>query len=227
MEVLRYGSKGIGVELLQSTLKKLGFYTGEVDGIFGGETRNAVLTFQKEFGITVDGIVGSRTWSKLMPYIEGKVGTIVPTDMSYSYRIMMMNIDALRNKYSFIVVGNYGSSVLGRGIPYIRLGIGAREVFYSASMHANEWINSVIMMKFVEDYAIAYQSDKEIYNKRIRDLYNEVSIYIAPMVNPDGVDLVVGDLNRNSEAYRNARTIAANYPNLPFPNAWKANILRN
>ena len=229
MKVLKYGSTGIDVELLQSTLKKIGFYNGNVDGIFGNQTRDAVYAFQREYGIRVDGIVGDQTWNKLMPYINGKVGTIVPTDMSYPYRIMMMNLNALKDKYPFLVIGSYGESVLGRSLPYVRLGNGPKQLFYSASMHANEWINSVVMMKFIEDYAIAVENKESnidpILSDNIKKLYDETTIYIAPMLNPDGVDLVVGDLDRNSAAYRNAKTIANNFPNIPFPSGWKANIL--
>ena len=225
MGILRYGSRGIEVELLQSTLKKLGFYTGQVDGIFGTQTRDAVYRFQTEFGLNTDGIVGRLTWNKLMPYINGTVGTIVPTDMSYPYWLLTMNIEALKNKYPFIQVGSFGQSVLGKSLLYIRLGRGSNNVFYHASMHANEWINSVVMMKFIEDYADAYENNTEIAGENIRELYDKTSIYIAPMVNPDGVDLVLGALNTNSAAYRNARTIASNYPSIPFPDGWKANIL--
>lgn len=229
MKVLKYGSTGIDVELLQSTLKKIGFYNGNVDGIFENQTRDAVYAFQREYGIRVDGIVGDQTWNKLMPYINGKVGTIVPTDMSYPYRIMMMNLNALKDKYPFLVIGSYGESVLGRSLPYVRLGNGPKQLFYSASMHANEWINSVVMMKFIEDYAIAVENKESnidpILSDNIKKLYDETTIYIAPMLNPDGVDLVVGDLNVNSVAYKNAKTIANNFPNIPFPNGWKANIL--
>ncbi|MBQ9279938.1 MAG: hypothetical protein IJ215_02680 [Clostridia bacterium] len=154
-------------------------------------------------------------------------GTIVPTDMSYPYWVMQMNIEALKTKYNFLEILSMGKSVLNKDLTVIRLGRGPKEVFYSASMHANEWINSVVMMRFIEDYAEAYRTNSSLFGQNTRNLFERVSIYVAPMVNPDGVDLVVGALNTNTTAYKNARTIAANYPVIPFPNGWKANILRN
>ncbi|MEM9926924.1 MAG: peptidoglycan-binding protein [Cyanobacteria bacterium P01_D01_bin.50] len=63
--VLCFGSKGEDVEYLQRRLNGIGFGSLVVDGEFGVNTESAVKKFQKYYGLTVDGIVGTLTWAKL------------------------------------------------------------------------------------------------------------------------------------------------------------------
>ena len=63
--VLAWGSRGEQVRLVQQKLKEYGYLSGSVDGIFGQETYNAVLWFQRKNGLTVDGRVGSATAAAL------------------------------------------------------------------------------------------------------------------------------------------------------------------
>ncbi len=63
--VLREGSIGAEVTKLQEGLKKLNFYSGSIDGIFGAKTKLAVINFQSTQRLVTDGIVGEKTWSKL------------------------------------------------------------------------------------------------------------------------------------------------------------------
>lgn len=60
-ESLRRGSRGDLVTTLQKRLKTWGYYTGNVDGIFGSQTEQAVKYFQRKNGLAVDGIVGPAT----------------------------------------------------------------------------------------------------------------------------------------------------------------------
>ena len=64
-ELLRYGSRGESVRQVQSRLNKLGYWCGTADGIFGVNTRSAVRRFQSAKGLSVDGIVGPKTYSAL------------------------------------------------------------------------------------------------------------------------------------------------------------------
>ena len=98
METLKIGSSGNIVQYLQSTLKLLGFYSGNIDGIFGNQTRQAVLIFQREFGISQDGIVGANTWEKMSTFFY-----IVPTDVSYGSNILSINLDGFSRKFPFFL----------------------------------------------------------------------------------------------------------------------------
>jgi len=224
MDILRLGSNGPIVEFLQNILQKLGYYSGNIDGIFGTQTQSAVIQFQREYGLVVDGIVGIATWNALSPYINGELGFIVPTNIKYSSKILKINIDTLKRLYPFIEINSAGKSIMGKDILYIKIGNGTNEVFYSGAIHANEWITAPLLMKFLADYCYCYVKNLPIYGYNARELFNYTTIYIMPMVNPDGVDLVTGEINRNSSLYTNTARIAGFYPNIPFPDGWKANI---
>ena len=62
---LRVGSRGEEVRQLQTKLKRWGYYSGAVDGIFGPMTREAVRSYQAQRGLTADGIAGPMTWAAL------------------------------------------------------------------------------------------------------------------------------------------------------------------
>ncbi|SKC58475.1 spore cortex-lytic enzyme [Maledivibacter halophilus] len=70
-ETLYWGSRGNEVILLQSTLKKWGYYDGPIDGVYGGGTFTAVKKFQSKNGLGVDGVVGSQTAKALGLRIDG------------------------------------------------------------------------------------------------------------------------------------------------------------
>jgi peptidoglycan endopeptidase LytE len=79
---LRYGSRGANVSSVQSRLKKLGYYTGSIDGIFKGGTQAAVKKFQRAAHLSADGVVGPRTRAALFSSTAVKasntrVGTIM------------------------------------------------------------------------------------------------------------------------------------------------------
>ncbi len=55
---------------IQRALKKAGYYNGAIDGKVGPGTRDAIASFQKDNGLTADGVCGRGTWAKLKSYLE-------------------------------------------------------------------------------------------------------------------------------------------------------------
>lgn len=218
MKEIKYNDNSNLVSLLQLTLKGLNLYNGNIDRIFGNKTLQAVKDFQASQNLEITGVVDKNTWNKLFQYIT------VPTTISFDYDVLTVVINALTYKFSFLEVGNIGNSVMGNVIQYIKLGNGPKKVLYVASTHANEWITSPILMKFIEDYSLAYLSNSFIYEINIKELYEQASIYIVPMLNPDGVNLVTGNISTAYSYYTDALNISNNFPNIRFPDGWKANI---
>lgn len=64
------GASSYYVRLLQCSLNTLGFNCGTADGIYGTNTRNAIISFQSSEGLSTDGIVGVNTWQLISYKIE-------------------------------------------------------------------------------------------------------------------------------------------------------------
>lgn len=150
--------------------------------------------------------------------------TIVNTKEIYNSTRLLNDITSLKEKYSFLDVQCIGNSVLGAKIFAIKIGNGKKKVLYNAAIHANEWITSLLVMKFIENYCIAIKDNSNIFGYNAQSLFSNCTLYIVPMVNPDGVDLITGNINSTNESYKAAKHIANNFPDIKFPDGWKANI---
>lgn len=150
---------------------------------------------------------------------------IVTTDTPITSAKNDAMILALAEKYPFIRTEVLTNSAFGRPIRTLVMGNGPRKVLYSASHHANEWITSYILLKFAEELAEAISRDTTVFGVRAQNIAKAATIYMVPMVDPDGVDLVTGETPPGSVEYEIARRLRENYPQIPFPEGWKANLL--
>ncbi len=173
---------------------------------------------------------------------------IVPTDVPYTSSLTEDVIRKLAEEYPFVERSGIGKSVMGREIWMLKIGTGEKQVFYNASFHANEWITTPVLLKFAEEYIRAVAQDGILRTESVRndgipqggaqadavapeqelrlsatELFRKTTLYLVPLVNPDGVDLVTGAL-REGDYYDKAAQIASAYPDIPFPDGWKANI---
>ena len=148
---------------------------------------------------------------------------IVPTNISFTSALVSYCVRGIAARYPFVKTGQIGKSVMGRPLWYLSIGEGEKSVFYNAAHHANEWITVPLLLSFAEKLARAYAEGGKIFGRSAKEIYQSAAIYIAPCVDPDGVDLVTGELT-GGEFYDGAKRIAQSYPNIPFPSGWKANI---
>ena len=151
--------------------------------------------------------------------------SIVQTDVPMTSQRCIDTILKLTETYPFCRSEELTTTAFGRPVRTLVIGNGPRKVIYSAAHHANEWITTPVLLKFAEELAEAIQNGSQIYNTDAKALAESATIYMVPMVDPDGVDLVTGAIQPGELQYETARTLADRYPSIPFPDGWKANLL--
>lgn len=150
--------------------------------------------------------------------------SIVKTDIPMNSDRCTTALAELIRAFPFFRRERLGFSVYGRPIDALILGRGERRVMYSAAHHANEWITTPVLLKFAEEVGNALRAGSSIQDVPASDLLDAATIYLVPMVNPDGVDLVTGAIPLGSREYESAQNLASFYPEIPFPDGWKANL---
>lgn len=144
---------------------------------------------------------------------------IVNGKQAYSSQRFEGDVQRLKEIYPFIKLRSTGESVNGKDLIEIRIGKGKKKVHMNASFHANEWITTSVLMTFINEYLLSLTNTQLMRGIQTLPIYGDVVLSLVPMVNPDGVDLV---LNGPPGDKRN-EMIALNRGSTDFT-GWKANI---
>lgn len=150
---------------------------------------------------------------------------IVNTDVPMTSALCGETIERIVKTYPFCSVRQLTTTAFGRPVWSLTIGTGDRRVLYSAAHHANEWITTPVLLKFVEELAAALDAGGKLFGVEAQNIVKAATIHTVPMVDPDGVDLVTGAIEQGTLEYETARRLGDNYPNIPFPDGWKANLL--
>lgn len=94
----------------------------------------------------------------------------------------------------------------------------------TGTRHANESITGTLLWELLLAYCRAISRGDTFGGKSARALYRNSMLYCVPLVNPDGADLAAGAIPETSPEYVQAAAIAAGFPQIPFPDGWKANL---
>lgn len=149
------------------------------------------------------------------------VDRIVRADAEYGSAQLSQDLERLKREYPFLTTEIIGRSVLGKPIHAIRIGEGALRLHANGAVHANEWITSLALMRFLEDYARACQWNGSLAGRPAAELYRQCTLWLVPMVNPDGVDLTLEPLASDHPYYLDL--LKWNNGSARF-HRWKANI---
>ena len=150
---------------------------------------------------------------------------IVKTDVPMTAALCSETIDALVARYPSCRSEVLTLTAYGRPVKTLVVGNGERQVLFTAAHHANEWITTPLLLKFAEELAEAIDTGGKLWGVEGETIGKLVTVHMVPMVDPDGVDLVTGAIQPGSGEFAAAVRLAENYPQVPFPDGWKANLL--
>ncbi len=149
---------------------------------------------------------------------------VVNPYQEYGYENMLSDVEKLKNMYpDLIKTSSIGKSVEGRDLLLLKFGRGDKKIFVCAAHHAREYITTTYIMYAIDRYSYAYRNGNIWGNYNPKEILDNITFCIVPMVNPDGINLVQNGIG----ATKNPDEVAA----LPIYEgkqygirAWKANI---
>ena len=167
--LLRKGDSGEEVKRMQQRLQELGFYSGSIDGDFGGGTEEAVRLFQRQHGLDVDGIAAQKTFAVLYSDNAMRV-TVTPTPDPNAMPILINREYPIEEDYEprdlvrlANVIPSSVATVKGRDIEGDRTAVNAMIDMFRAAIADG-----------VDDWQISagyrsYRYQKQLFDKQVKE----------------------------------------------------------
>ncbi|MBQ7975563.1 MAG: M14 family metallocarboxypeptidase [Clostridia bacterium] len=136
----------------------------------------------------------------------------------YDYVILKNEIEELNPVAT--EVASIGNTVMGRELYCLKMGRGEKKLVVTGAHHGLEYITSCFLMKFAREYNFALMHGKKFIDRDAVKIFSEVTLYILPMINPDGVDIAVNGLDITNPAHRKLISSVGIHS---FRKVWQAN----
>ena len=133
---------------------------------------------------------------------------------------LMRTLEAFAKVYPDVGIGTLGCSILGREIPLLTLGAGPRKILYVGTHHGMEWMTATILLRFCEDLLLAKRAGKAVYKLSPDRFWESHTLYVVPMLNPDGVEYQLHGVDPENPLYQ--RLLTMNSGSDSFV-SWQAN----
>lgn len=142
---------------------------------------------------------------------------VLPQKLDYAEEIRIR--DDLKKKYPFLVCHSIGKSVCGRDITAYSLGNYKNIVLFAGGFHAQEWITSLVLLRFLEKVCESLDKKASLSGVDIASSFLSKGITVVPCVNPDGAEIVLNGFESAGEHEKFIREISKN-----DLSTWNANI---
>jgi g-D-glutamyl-meso-diaminopimelate peptidase len=137
------------------------------------------------------------------------------------YKELQIQMDKLLNAYPFCEGFSIGQSWEGRELFGIRLGMGQKNCLYVGAHHALEYCTTDILMRFAFEFCEHLDKGTKIKGYNPKMIFEKSTLCIIPMLNPDGVELVINGLSKAHPLYDRVTKMNDGSNNF---SEWQANI---
>lgn len=140
--------------------------------------------------------------------------------MGYDYGQLREDIDKLLSRFPFVNNDIIGYSVMKNPIHCISIGDGDKKIFINCAHHGLEYLTSAFIMTFLKEYAKCIVSGKDFFGYDPCKLRKSVTLYVVPMVNPDGVDIAINGVDITNPYHQRLISLVGLHS---FGKVWQAN----
>lgn len=106
-----------------------------------------------------------------------------------TYSLYENLVKELNEKYKTLKITTCGKSLLGKEIFAFVIGEGKKNIVYVGGTHGIEWLTSLLLLKFTENLASAYENESLLSGFNIKDVLENKKLIIIPELNPDGIEI--------------------------------------
>ncbi len=108
-----------------------------------------------------------------------------------TYSVYENLVKELNEKYEALKITTCGKSLLGKDIFAFVIGEGKKNIVYVGGTHGIEWLTSLLLLKFTENLAIAYEKGEFLSGFDVKDILENKKLIIIPELNPDGIEISI------------------------------------
>ncbi|MBR5539050.1 MAG: gamma-D-glutamyl-meso-diaminopimelate peptidase [Clostridia bacterium] len=117
------------------------------------------------------------------------------------YKVLMESVRKLADKYDFLNFSYLTESVMGRGIPLLRVGEGKKNYYYVGTHHGAERITGMILLRFIYELCEVIRRGGKIGDVDERFFLKQRSLFFIPQLNVDGADISANGPDKSSPWY--------------------------